>query len=157
MLFLFSRDISAKKFAEFAHAWLATRVCHSSETGHNQFFPSFIYLLLIIRPPPELLPKSWSKYTTFLCYDRWNGDVMPLHLLRPCYVALGQVLIGLRNFVNWVSSFPSRAQCFSEGEIKRDYYYSGTINRPYKFVLINTVLQAGIDPPFVRGNAESTE
>ena len=27
---------------------------------------------------------------------------------------LGRASDGLRSFVNWVSSFPSRAQCFSE-------------------------------------------
>ena len=52
-----------------------------------------------------------------LCWDHWNGT-WRLHLTRHC--TLGQVQfwvehgIGLRSFVNWVSSFPSRAQCFSK-------------------------------------------
>ena len=57
---------------------------------------------IIIRLPPELLPVE-SAGT-----GMWH-----LHLTRPCFVALGRVLIwvvsqiGLRSFVNWVSSFPS--------------------------------------------------
>ena len=69
----------------------------------------FVLIFFCFRPPPELLPVLGPLENT------WH-----LHLTRPCYVALGRVLIwvvsriGLRSFVNWVSSFPSRAQCFSE-------------------------------------------
>ena len=82
------------------------------------------YLFLIIRLPPELLPVLGPL-------KRWRDA---LHLTWPCFVALGRVLIwvvspfGLRSFVNWVFSFQSRAQCFSEGEIMQ---HSSTLGLPY--------------------------
>ena len=66
------------------------------------------------------LPSSWIVS----CVGSATMVMWCLHLTRPCCVALGQVLIWvvspnwLRSFVNWVSSFPSRVQCFSQGEIK---------------------------------------
>ena len=43
----------------------------------------------------------------FLCWDCWNGT-WRLHLMRPCYVALGQVLIWVEcwiGFSNWEFAF----------------------------------------------------
>ena len=65
------------------------------------------------------LPVLWSHrhlflfallQNCFLCWNHGNGDMCHLHLMRPCCVALGQVLIWglnpdwLRSFVYWVSS-----------------------------------------------------
>ena len=61
----------------------------------------------------------------FLFWDHWNGDVMPTldtTLLCSSREGFGSglcVRIGLRSFVNWVSSFPSRVQYFSEGKIRQ--------------------------------------
>ena len=69
-----------------------------------------------------------------LRWECWNSTWL-LHMTRPCYVALGRVLIwvvsriGLRSFVNWVSSFP---------------------NSDIVFLLLNdryTIPRAGFDPP----------
>ena len=38
----------------------------SYETETNNMWDSFLFLLMI-RPPPNC----------FLCWDRWNGDLMP--------------------------------------------------------------------------------
>ena len=80
-------------------------------------------MLTFKKEPNQPTKSKWSnKY-----HDAANGSNLApakppayeviknihLHLTGPCYIALGWVLIwveswiGLRSFVNWVSSFPS--------------------------------------------------
>ena len=71
----------------------------------NFFFPTQQAMMAISK---ELQCIFFSIRS--LCWDRWNGTWHP-HLTRPCFVALGQVLIwvprriGLRSFVNLCSIY----------------------------------------------------
>ena len=79
----------------------------------------------MFRPEPGLSFLLFFPPSSGTASCVWiTGTVMwCLHLTRPCCVALGRVLIWVvspdwfEELVNWVSSFPSRVQCFSEGEI----------------------------------------
>ena len=75
---------------------------------------------------------------------RTVGTVMwCLHLTRPCYSALGRVLI-CGFFSIGLSSLPIRARCFPKRREKAGLLLSILI----KFVHINTRPQAGFDRPF---------
>ena len=89
--------------------WLVCKACKNLNFRvFNHFAPKVFFFTIL--PLPELLPvlRPLERYmmptldAALLCSSRVGSD---LGLTSDRF---------LRSFVNWVSSFPSRAQCFSE-------------------------------------------
>ena len=94
--------------------WCIKTLFYEMAIGGVNFF-IFLFLNFLL---------STFLWNCFLCWDRWNGDLPPtLDTALLCISRAGTDLghesgLVLWSFVNWVSSFPSRAQCFTEGETK---------------------------------------